>query len=171
MDKKDNFEEKDLKDKIDLAKYIASASSDLIKTADTKATWAFSAIGILTGALLTKIAKIDWSVQQSSTTLLLIVSSLLFIVFAFNYTMLVIFPRLSKPNKEGIIYFGDIASQSFDEYRLKYNSLNQKEIAEKYYFQAYNLSVVAQKKFKALKIGMIHMMITILILIATFILA
>ncbi|MGV8142111.1 MAG: Pycsar system effector family protein [Candidatus Pacearchaeota archaeon] len=168
MDKKNISEEKDLKDKIEFAKYIASASSDLIKTADTKATWAFSAIGILTGALLTKIAKIDWSISQDIFTIGLISVSLLFIFLAFTYTLFVIYPRLSKGSKEGIIYFEDIATQTLDEYKSKYLLINQKWIAEKYYTQAYNLSVIASSKFKALRVGLFHMMITIVTLIATF---
>lgn len=161
-------EDKDLKDKIDLAKYTASTSSDLIKTADTKATWAFSAIGILTGALLTKIAKIDWSVKQDMFTIGLISISLLFIILAFTYTLFVIYPRLSKGNKSGIVYFEDIATQSYEEFSSKYVTISQKEISEKYYAQAYNLSVVASKKFKALRIGLFHMMITILTIMATY---
>ncbi len=167
MEKKDS-EDKDLKDKIDFAKFITSTSSDLIKTADTKATWAFSAIGILTGALLTKIARIDWSVSQNITTIGLISVSLFFIFLAFTYTLFVIYPRLSKGNKEGMIYFEDIATQTLEEYKLKYSGISQKWIAEKYYAQAYNLSVIASKKFKALRVGLFHMMITIVVLIATF---
>ncbi len=168
MDKKEGEGDKEIKAKIELAKYTASASSDLIKIADTKATWAFSAIGILTGAFLSKIIKIDWSIKQNITTVSLISLSLFFIFMAFTYTLFVIYPRLTKSNKEGVIYFEDVASQTFEEYKNNFSKISQEDMMERYVSQAYNLSKITSKKFKALRVGLVHMMITIITLIATF---
>jgi hypothetical protein len=157
------------KDKIDLAKFAAGAAAENIKIADTKATWMFGAIGVITGAFLGKIAKIDWSSVALGRSLVLLIASLLFIILAFKYTLFVLYPRLTKGNSSGLIYFEDIALQTADDYVKKYEVLTSVQLAENYYRQAHTLSSIASRKFKALRVGMIHTVITIPLLITAFI--
>lgn len=158
----------DFKEKNDFLKSVLSTGIEQIKIVDTRAMAVFGAVGVITGAFLTKVAKIDWNMPHSPYALPMISISLLFIILAFKYTIHVIYPRTISGDKKGLIYFQDIALQTKEEYLANLKSANSEELFKNYAMRAYMLAVNNRKKFRALRVGIIHMLITLVLLIVTF---
>ncbi|MFW9878764.1 MAG: Pycsar system effector family protein [Candidatus Thorarchaeota archaeon] len=89
-------------------------------------------------------------------------------------TILVFKPRESKEasekKREGYFYFGHVSKyNSSDDYFTKIQKLNEEDLLEEYSRQIYQLSLIAEDKFKYLKFSIyfliINMGFTILFLI------
>ncbi len=156
----------DSRTKFEFSRYVSTYLQEQIKLADTKAAWTFSFLGIGTAALTTKIAKIDWASVNLPLTMLFIGISIALLILAFKSTVRVIYPRLSKGNPNGMIYFEDISSQDKKNYIKKSLSITDEEITKEMVEQSYNLSSVASRKFKALRSAIIVAVITLIWIIS-----
>lgn len=159
-------QEADNRTKFEFSKYVSTYLQEQIKLADTKAAWTFSVLGVGTAALTAKISKIDWTIVNIPLTMTLIGISIALLIISFKSTVRVIYPRLSKGNPNGMIYFEDISAQEMKNYVSKSLSLTEEEINKKMAEQAYNLSSVASRKFKSLRISIILAVITLIWIIA-----
>ena len=84
------------------------------------------------------------------------------IILSFKHIIRVIYPRISKGKSTGIIYFGDILSQSKESYVKKGLSIKEEEIIKQLYEQAHTLSGIINKKFRSLKIALIFTILSII---------
>jgi hypothetical protein len=138
--------------------------NQLIRFADTKAAWTFSVLGVGTAAFSTFVSRMDLT-NLSKTHMILFGIAIILLVISFNKVVRVMYPRFSKPNKTGMIYFQDIISNKKEDYIKKGLNLSEKEILSNLYEQAYDLSTIASKKFKALRYAIISSVITLIYLI------
>lgn len=146
----------------DFPKFIATSIADQIKQADTKAFGTISIIGITTAALLSRLAGLKATLDVISPVwLLLFVISIGFIFFALKAAVLVVYPRLTTSKKEDMTYFLDISSMTKEEFLSLGKSLTTEGVIEATYKNAYNLSHVAAKKYKALRKAMIFTLIAL----------
>jgi len=153
--------------RLEFVKYIATHLQQQISLADRKAAWTFSVLAVGTGALLTRVTKIDWTtVDVLRTTSLLVIAAFILII-AFIQVVRVVYPRLIKGSKEGLTYFGDIIENEEGRYVKKGTKLTEEEIVKSLYEESYNLAKIASKKFRQLLYGII---LTAMALISTIIL-
>lgn len=136
-----------------------------IKLADTKAAWTFSVLAVGTGALLSRIASIDWSIPQDMKTIMLPIIAAIILVLAFKRVVLVMYPRFSEGKPSGLIYFKDIVSQSKTAYIKKGLALTEEQIIEDLYKQNYDLSKIVDKKFNSLRSAIISTAIALIVTI------
>jgi len=140
---------------VDFPKYIATSISDQIKQADTKALGTIGIISIITGALLSRLSVIKSNTGEiNNIWLVLFVVSVVLILLALKAAVVVVYPRLTKPKKEDLTYFGDIANLTKDEFVTWGKGLGTNEIVHETYKNAYNLAQIADKKYAALRRAM-----------------
>lgn len=145
----------DSKTRLDFIKTINSTVGEQIRLADTKATWVFSVLGLLTAVLTNILSKLKMMELLQPRIMIFWVIAVISLVLAFKHIIIVIYPRLSKGNKEGKIYFRDILESSGEEYINSLNNTNEEEMIVMLQSQAYNLAQIANKKFTSLKIAII----------------
>src|SRR3989344_2675440 len=141
----------DAKVRTEFPRYINTTIENQIKLADTKAVWIFSVLSVGTGALVSKTSHISWESVNQIRAMTMIALSLILIILSFKHIIRVIYPRISKGKSTGIIYFGDILSQSKESYVKKGLSIKEEEIIKQLYEQAHTLSGIINKKFRSLK--------------------
>ncbi len=154
----------DSKVRTDFPRQILNSVQEQIKLADTKAAWIFSVLSVGTGALITKTSRIDWNIVNKAEAMVLIAISTILIVLAFKNIIRVIYPRITKGNSSGMIYFGDIVSQQKKDYVKKGLSIKEEEIVKQLYEQSHVLSSIAEKKFKTLKTALLLTIIAIILI-------
>lgn len=165
--KKSSFKPADIKSRLEFGKYIASHIQGQIVLADRKAAWIFSVLAVATGALLTKIVKIDLALINAKLILSLTIFVIILITAAFIQLIRVIYPRLTKSNTKSVYYFGDIIKNKKDQYTSKGVQLSEEEIITALYQESYDLASIASKKFNTLHKGVI---LTVIALISTILL-
>ena len=87
--------------------------------------------------------------------------SVVMILLSIKSIIRVVFPRLSKKGSDSMTYFKDISSVSKEDFISKGKSLSTEDIINESYNNAYALSVIATKKYLALREGIIITLITI----------
>ena len=143
------------KTKLEFAKYIATHLQTQITLADRKAAWVFSVLAVSTGALLTRISKIDWSAVDVNKTMTMLIIPCVFIIMAFIQISKVIYPRVVKGEKGGISYFEDIIQQNKTTYTKQGVKLSEEKILSTLYEESHDLAKIASRKFKTLLRGII----------------
>jgi hypothetical protein len=167
-------EKEDQKIKHDFARFVFSTISDQIKQADTKAFGILGTLGILTAALLTRLASIKSATGLNTTWVILFIVSSLLIILALKSVILVVFPRLNKndTNERSILYFQDIIAEKKISYVQKASNYKNNKILDFIYSDIHNLSNIANLKFialrKALIISIIAFIWTIIIILFSY---
>ncbi|MEN9649741.1 MAG: hypothetical protein RL094_708 [Candidatus Parcubacteria bacterium] len=151
------IEKKTLDPKVatDFPKYIATSITDQIKQADTKAFGTIGIIGIATSALLARLSVIKAAkgIIDPVWIALFGISALL-ILIAIKFSITVVYPRLTKPKKEDMTYFADIAALSKQEFIEWGSKLTTEGVINETYKNAYNIALIAKKKYAALQKAM-----------------
>lgn len=142
----------------DFPKYICTSIADQIRQADTKAFGTLGIVGITTGAVLSRLSSLKSSAGGIDDKWLILFSiSAILIIFALKKSVSVVYPRLSKSNKEGArdkTYFMDIAEYSKEDFVAWGKQVTTQNVIEESYKNAYNLSKIAKKKYAALRHAM-----------------
>lgn len=163
------LEKKSLDPKVatDFPKYIATSITDQIKQADTKAFGTIGIIGIATSALLARLSVLKGAkgIINPVWIVLFAVSAFL-ILIAIKTAISVVYPRLSKPKKEDMTYFGDIASLTREEFVQWGKDLTLEGVIFETYKNAYSIAKIAEKKYHALRKAMIFTAIALIWAIA-----
>ncbi|MDO8564185.1 MAG: DUF5706 domain-containing protein [Nanoarchaeota archaeon] len=155
-------EKEDQKIKHDFARFTFSTINDQIKQADTKAFGILGTLGILTVALLTRLANIKSATGITPTWIILFIISALLIILALKSVIIVVFPRLNKNdiNERSILYFQDIAAEKKINYVQKASNYKNDQILSSIYRDIHNISNIANLKFTALRKSLIISIIT-----------
>lgn len=152
----------DIKTLADFPKFVSTAIADQIKQADTKAVGVLGILGIVTGALLSRLNVIK-SVTGVAHPLWIFIFgfSVIMILFCMKAIIRVVYPRLSKKGSDSLTYFQDISSVSRGDFVARARSLNTDQVVEQTYSNAYSLATIATKKYRALRHAMLLTGITI----------
>ncbi len=150
--------ELDFKTNFDFVKTINSNLSDQIKLADTKASWVFSVLGLLTAVLTNILSKFKLIELMQPKVFVFAIIAIISLILAFKHIILVMYPRTSPGNKGGIFYFRDITSSTKEEYLQTLNDVDEERIITSLRAQAYELARITEKKFVSLKIAIISCM-------------
>ena len=159
------YDKEDMKARVAFASYIATHLQHQINFADTKAAWTFSVLAVASGALISKLTKVNWSSVDVARTTILFSISAIAIILAFLQIVRVIYPRLVKGHKEGMSYFGDIIENNPHEYVKKGEMLSGTKTISELYEESYNLARIASEKFRHLHYGIIMTSIALIITI------
>ncbi len=156
------MEKEDSKIKHDFARFVFSTISDQIKQADTKAFGVLGILGVLTAALLSRLASIKSATGITTTWIVLFIISALLIVFALKLVVRVVFPRLAtnKSNEKSILYFRDIINQPKAHYVQIAQSYSHEGLLTSLYQDTHNLAGIADAKFSTLRNALIMAVIT-----------
>ncbi|NQV88040.1 MAG: hypothetical protein HQ402_00600 [Parcubacteria group bacterium] len=161
-----NLNEKDIKDMrtlFDFAKFISTNIADQIKQADTKAVGVLGVLGIVTGALLSRLNTLKSTIGVGhSLWVFLFAFSLIMIVITLKFIIRVVYPRTSLSKKKNLLFFKDIATFSHEEYVEQASELSPQEFIRETHGNSHNLACVADAKYKALRHAMIFTVITII---------
>lgn len=154
--------DKDMRSKLDFARFICQNLSDQIRQADTKAAAVFSVLGIMTAGLLSRITNIkvrltDWPIES----LVIYGIAGLLLIISLKSAIAIIFPRLSKGKKESLIFFGDIVNFKKKDYEERVLKIDDEKIVLQYSNQAAALSAIALKKFTHLRQAFILTAVTL----------
>jgi hypothetical protein len=140
----------------DFPKFISTSITDQIKQADTKAFGTLGIIGIIISALLSRLSALKAAEGVISPLWLILFGiSAVLILIALKASLKVVYPRLSKPTKKDMTYFGDISGLSKEEYVEWGRNANLNTIIYESYNNVHNISLVASKKYAALQKAMI----------------
>lgn len=145
----------DNKARLDFLKLINSNIQEQIKLADTKASWVFSVLGLLTAVLTNILTKFKFSELIQTKVLIFGIIAIASLVLAFKHIILVMYPRITKGAKGGVMYFKDITQSTKEEYVNTINNLDEEGMIKPLQSQAYELAKIAEKKFSSLKIAII----------------
>lgn len=148
----------DEKIRFEFLKIVNSTISEQIRLADTKAAWTFSVLGLLTAVLtniLTKYSLKELLVPRVMVFGIIAIGSL---ILAFKHIVLVMYPRISKGTKGGVIYFRDVTQSTKEEYIELLESFNEERMAIALNSQTWELSRIAEKKFASLRTAIISCM-------------
>lgn len=145
----------DNKTRLDFIKLVNSNILDQIKLADTKAAWMFSVLGLLTAVLTNILTKFTLIELMRPKVFIFGIIAILSLILAFKHIVLVMYPRISKGNSGGVLYFKDITQITKEEYIELVNNLGEEEMIKPLQSQAYELAKIAGKKFASLKIAII----------------
>lgn len=126
---------------------ILSLQLEWVKTADSKVTPLF-AINIAMLGLLSALVKVlpAWTIAAAvsiSIAVILLALSMLFLALA-------MFPRLNGP-KESNVFFGGIAKQSEEKFKLNILSDDETEYQNDILSQAYRNAEIASAKYSNIK--------------------
>lgn len=159
--KKDRVNELgDIKVRADFSRFVFTSIVDQIRQTDTKAYGVLGILGILTSLLFNRLGAMRSSIGTNLTWWIIVVISALLFILVLGSVIGIVYPRLSKKNKESILYFGDISKHSKEEYLNKAMDYSAEDVIEEAYKQSYSIAVIANKKFTALRIAMINLVIT-----------
>ncbi len=164
--------EKDSRIITDFPKFIFNTISDQIKQADTKAVGVLGILGIVTGALLSRLNTIkDHMGIYDPKWVVIFTFSTIMVVITMKFIVRVVYPRGSSSNTKNMIYYKDISLYSKDEYIKRGESLLNTDILKETYNDVYNIAGVASRKYKALRLAMLMTIITIIWTIAVLLLS
>ena len=158
----ENNQNRDYKVLTAFPQYIATAITDQIKQADTKALGMLGVLGVLISALLAKLNTLKSALTTSNPLWLFIFGfSAIMVLLSLKFILAVVYPRSSKTKSASLIYFKDIASANRTAYLERGESLSEAEIVRENYANAHALAGVANRKYQALKRAMICTIITL----------
>ncbi len=155
---KEAKKEVDFKTNFEFIKTINSNISEQIKLADTKASWVFSVLGLLTAVLTNILTKFKFAELMQPKIMIFALIAILSLILAFKHIILVMYPRITKGTKGGVLYFKDITESTKEEYLQALNNLDEEGMVRPLQSQAYDLARIVEKKFSSLKIAIISCM-------------
>ncbi len=153
-------ERDDQKVRGDFSRFVFSSITDQIRQTDTKAYGILGILGILTSLLFNRVGAMKSSIGSSLTWWIIVAISALLFIFVLSSVIGVVYPRLSKKNKDSILYFGNISEHTKNEYLQKTMRYSAEEVIEEAYKQSYSIAIIANKKYIALRLAMINLLIT-----------
>jgi hypothetical protein len=151
-------------------------SQNMISLADSKANISLTIQGLLITialgfSLLSNVfVKLESLMEQNLPLFYFyIIITIIFInfsIFGIITTILVFKPRESKEeaerNRKGFFYFGHVSKYtSSDEYYSKIKQLDEEQLMEEYSRQIYQLSHIAEEKFKFLRYSIYFLIINL----------
>ncbi|MEK6918424.1 MAG: Pycsar system effector family protein [Nanoarchaeota archaeon] len=148
----------DSKTRFEFAKFVATNTQEQIKLADSKAVWVFSVLGLLTAVLTNVLTKFNFAELMKPKVMIFGGVAIISLIIAFKHIILVIYPRLTQGNKEGVIYFRDILASTKEEYSQRAMAINEETMIKKMYEQSHALASISEKKFSSLRIAIISCM-------------
>lgn len=124
--------------------------NNYIQFADTKSAVFITVNGVLMGFLYTQFKDtLPFEFEKSKHLVLLASIGLLLVAYVFLF--LVIFPRRSYRNGNGIIFWEDVATyRDAESYKMKVSEIPQDSFEEVMIEQNYYLAKTATKKYKNL---------------------
>lgn len=124
--------------------------NNYIQFADTKSAVFITVNGVLMGFLYTQFKDtLPFELEKSSHLVLLV--SIVLLLVAYVFLFLVIFPRRSYRNGNGIVFWEDVATyKDAESYKIKVSEISQYSFEEVMIEQNYYLAKTATKKYKNL---------------------
>lgn len=156
--------EKGLNSNLEFPKLVTESLTTQINQADNKALGTITVLGILAGVLTTQLDKLKDTLNANYVWMIIVAISALMLLLSFKAAIRVIYPRMSKGNKDGMYYFEDVLQHNKEEYINRGAYLTTEGVARQLYRSSYEMSKIADSKFKSLKIAI---KLTVIVLIWT----
>lgn len=137
---------------------IYEANKEWIKFADTKAIAFIAIIGVIFN-IFYGICDELFSLKNANNIKLLFIMGVVFLLISLVFSVISMFPRSSKVNKN-IIYYKSV-NDNFDSEEEYYNEIkiSKNNLCKQLSYQNYQLSVVATKKYRIVKCVLITFVI------------
>lgn len=135
-------------EKGDFVKHHNSYLNDYIKFADAKAL----AIITVNGLIISIIYKY-LSNNLVETKYFFVLTSCILLFFAIFFAVLVVYPRTSAKNSNGLIFWENVSSLDKEKYMTEVLNTEEEGLLEKMIEQNYFLSKTATRKYKVLRKG------------------
>lgn len=166
---------------IDKAQSILSEINNWVKHADTKTSILLGFIAIFIGLSTTIFNSLN-TIMEGNFNIAYVVFLIIFISIyillscgSIIFCLLSLLARLKIDkfnNTNSIIYFGNIVSESIEDYKSHCNSITEEELIDDYLTQIYINSNIAKRKYKFFNIALIFacslLFITLILLLMTF---
>jgi len=147
----------------DFPKYLCTSIADQIKQADVKAFGTLSIIGITTAGIFSRLSALKSAAGGvNEKWLVFFAVSAFLVVLALKASITVVYPRLTKSNKQDKTYFMDIAHHTKEEFLMWGKNITTENVIEESYKNAYNLAQIAKKKYLALRKSMLFTLIALI---------
>ncbi|KXK15031.1 MAG: hypothetical protein UZ14_CFX002000741 [Chloroflexi bacterium OLB14] len=132
---------------------ILSRIDSMLTFAETKISFMLAYLGLLLAVLGNQTEEIKYLLQKTSqeiitSTLALLISIIVVILFILYYMGKVLLPKLKFSKRNSMIYFSDISKLSENKYRTDMARLKVGEIEEDLLSQIHAVSSITSDKFK-----------------------
>lgn len=137
------------------AEAVLAGLFEWVGKTDSRTAFLFAVNTALGGVALGALATSHWSILE------VIVFLIYFVMFAFVsfHLIMVQYPNVTSPNRS-MLFFGTIASQTFDDFVSKFSSMNDEEYLRDALHQCHVNALIVQKKFQRLQKAMRLMIIS-----------
>ena len=143
-------------EKINFAESILKHNTDLVNFADAKAGLILGSTGIILSLLL-----FFGKMNLNTYVILGLIITVTLLSITIFFSLLVIFPRITKKNKsESVIFYESIIKQSKIEYKKNVHAMTLEDILDDLLSNIYSITNIQNKKFTYLRRALFFMIIS-----------
>lgn len=142
--------------------YILSSNQEVVKMADTKASFLMGISGVIL-SILVPMDKTHFSIEKLYSLYL----AIFFLTISILLQVLTIYPR-SRVNEKNVLHYKGILEFERDDYLEYMEKMSSERILRAYTQSIYDLAIIQKNKYKWLKFGLISLSLAIFLIAGSF---